>query len=101
MSNVAAPSGHVPTYNAVSSGVATVGTSAAVLPSVVGPLLAALQADHDNAGYVCVGGSDVATTTGLRLAAGEMTPWMALDDLSRVFAVADQADQKLRYMVTK
>jgi hypothetical protein len=75
------------------------------LPSVACKL-ALLKARSTNAGSVYVGvgtatkadGSTDATT-GLELATGESTPWIPVDNLSRLARICDNAGDALTYLV--
>jgi hypothetical protein len=82
------------------TGTVTVGTTAAKIHSNDVALLSnvTVKAAAANAGTVYVGfRSDVSATTGYPLAAGEAIP-IAIDDLSKVYAIASEAAQSLHYI---
>ena len=57
-----------------------------------------VKADDDNAGNVFVGFSDtVSTTNGFRLAAGQAIEIM-IDDMSKIWAIADVDGQKIHVL---
>lgn len=67
--------------------------------------LVCFKAHADNAGKVYLGASGVTkvdgttdATTGFQLAAGESTPWIPVDNLSRLFRVCDNAGDDLTYL---
>lgn len=88
------------TYNAVATGVIDIDNDEEQLPDVYGRL-AMLQADHDNTGSIYLVDSVTGTTNGIRLAAGESTPWIPIDNLNRLYAYGSAANQNLRYMVLR
>ena len=82
-------------------------TSATQLPDVPCKL-AMLKASTDNAGHVYVGGAGVTVangstdvTTGLQLAAGEVTPWLPIDNLNRLWRICDNVGDDLTYLVIR
>ena len=88
------------TYNAVATGVIDIDNDEEQLPDVYGRL-ALFQADHDNTGSIYLVDSVTGTTNGIRLAAGESTPWIPIDNLNRLYAYGSAANQNLRYMVLR
>lgn len=52
-----------------------------------------IKADLGNTNNVYVGGSNVLTTTGFMLDAGEATPPIHIDDLSKVWVIGGAASQ--------
>jgi len=77
----------------------TVGTSAVQITATSTPIkTVTVKADNDNAGNVYVGfSSGVTTGNGFRLAAGEAIT-IPIDDLSKIWLIADAADQLVHYI---
>jgi hypothetical protein len=95
--NVSAPAEHMPVFTTPASGTVDVDNAAEQLPAAAGKMVL-LQADHDNSGAIYVGQEGL-TTTGLRLDAGECSPWIPVDNLSRLYAYGSAANQNLHYLV--
>jgi len=72
---------------AASQPLAVVGASRSVLKYVI------IKADFTNTNDVFVGTSGVTTTTGFRLDAGEATPPIPIDELSKVHVIGGAALQ--------
>lgn len=78
-----------------SHGHGTVGAAKAALASAETPLkrYVIIKADLGNSNNVFVGGPTVTTSTGFMLDAGESTPPIHIDDLSKVYVIGDAASQ--------
>lgn len=81
---------------------ATIGTSADALSSSseeipIGSSLL-IKANKDNAGVVYIGDSNVGTGDGFPIDAGEEVR-LKVDDVSTVYAIADNADEDLRWII--
>jgi hypothetical protein len=96
MPNVSTPHEHVPVFTAPASGTVDIDNAAEQLPAVPCRMVC-LQADHDNSGSIYVGQEGL-TTTGYRLAAGESSPWIPIDNLNRLYAYGTAANQNLHYL---
>jgi hypothetical protein len=83
-----------------STGHGTVGVTKAALASASAPLskYVIIKADLTNTNNVFVGGPTVTTTTGFLLDAGEATPPIHIDDLSKVYVVGDAASQGFSWL---
>lgn len=83
-------------------------TSAVALPSIEGgPYWVQLRAASSNAGKVYLSmESDVTkaagtttVTAGMELAAGEVTPWLPLSNLSQIYIICDNAGDDVLYWI--
>jgi len=74
----------------------TVGTSAVRLANTETPCrIVVIKADDDNSGNIYIGfSSSVSTSNGFRLAAGQAVT-IEINDLSKLWVIADSADQKV------
>jgi len=72
----------------------TVGTDKQRLSDDFPTYTVVLKADDDNTGNIYVGNSDVTTSSGLRLSPGQSLS-IDIDNLNKVYVIADTADQKL------
>jgi hypothetical protein len=57
-----------------------------------------VKASRSNAGYLYVGGSDVSAIKGFELGAGDSVS-VDLDDLSKIWLDASQADQQYHWII--
>lgn len=87
-----------PLWSAVSTGVIDVDNATEQLPDVTGGLVL-LQADSGNSGQIYIVDADDKTTEGIRLNAGDATPWLPVTNLNVLFAYGSAVNQNLRYMV--
>lgn len=97
MPNLCEPNGYQPVYNTPTTGVIDVDNANEQLPDVACKLVM-LQADSDNTGVIYLVDGSGDTTEGWRLDAGDVTPWLPLDNLSRLYAYGSAANQNLRYV---
>jgi len=83
----------------INYGQVTVGTTAVQLTSTSTPLNFGIvvKADPDNTGNVYVGDSSVSTTNGYLLTPGEGIAF-EIDDVSKVYVVADTDNQKVYWI---
>jgi hypothetical protein len=100
VSNVNTPNGYQPLYNSVATGSITVGTTNTQLAAAECGMVC-LQADAGNAAAIYLNAAPGDTTGGFRLDAGQSTPWMAVDNLNRLYAYSANAAQTLRYLILK
>lgn len=99
-----------PYANNVKTGEIVVGTTAADLPNITCQMVCfkarAANADRIYLGSSSAGGGGTVTTpdgttdatTGFELSAGETSPWMSLDNLNRLRAIAGAAAQGMTYI---
>lgn len=85
-----------------SCGVVTVGTSVTRLSnSSVHCRVVIIKADDDNSGNVYVGfDENVTTSTGFRLKAGQGVE-LVINNLNKIYLIADSDDQKVYYVYTR
>lgn len=87
-----------PLYNQFGSGTATVGASAGQLPATACGLVC-FRSRSTNTSRITLGGSNaVADGSGFTLDAGDVTPWIPVDRLDRIWAIAAGAGQVLEYI---
>jgi hypothetical protein len=83
------------------TGTSTVGTTAAVVGDYT-PLAfgVVLRADGGNSGVVIIGTTAGNAASGFVLSAGQMSPFIAIDNLNKVFVVGTAAGQKLSWIAS-
>lgn len=91
-------------YTTVKTGELAGSLTAVQMPNITCRLVR-FKAESGNAGnvYIGVAGVTVAdgttdTTTGYELAAGDSTPWIPVDGLSRFYRISNNAGDDLTYM---
>lgn len=99
MANDNAFGADVPAYSAA-SGVIDVDNANEQLPDVACGIVM-FQADQSNSGDVYLVTAADQTTAGIRLAAGDTTPWLPLTNLNVLYAYGTAANQNLRYLVLR
>ena len=82
------------------AGRVVVGTSAIQLPHIECEQVY-FRAGLNNTGIVYLGSADVSTATGMPLAAGEYSPWIPIQDLDILYAVASVASSSLQYFIVR
>ncbi len=82
------------------TGHGTVGAAVAALTTAAIPLLkyVIIKADLTNTNNVFVGGPGVSATTGFMLDAGEATPPIHIDNLSKVYVIGGAAGQGFSWL---
>lgn len=87
-----------PLYNTFGSGTATVGVAAGQLPAVACGLVM-FKSRAANTARITLGPTTaVVDGAGYTLEAGDVTPWIPVDRLDRIWAIAAGAGQVLEYM---
>ncbi len=81
--------------NEFKTGHGIAGAAKAAVATAETPLMkyVIIKADLGNSNNVYVGGPNVLTTTGFMLDAGEVTPPIHIDDLSKVWVIGGAASQ--------